>query len=439
MTFGPGFLWGAATSSYQIEGAASLDGRLPSIWDTFCAAPGKVDGGDTGAVAADHYHRYPEDVALMRSLGLGAYRFSIAWPRVQPLGSGAVEQRGLDFYRRLVDTLLDNGIQPWPTLYHWDLPQPLEDLGGWPERDTALRFAEYAELVHDALGDRVTHWTTLNEPWCSAFLGYATGRHAPGRQDPAASIRAAHHLLLGHGLAARAMPGASVGITLNLTHVTAGSGSAEDLDAARRIDGLQNRLFLDPVLLAEYPSDVVADLAPVTAFDFVQEDDLKNIAAPLDFLGVNYYSPMLVGHGSASGPSAYVGSEHVSHLDGGRARTSIGWEIDARGLLDLLLRLDRDYPAIPLYVTENGAAFDDEIHDAERIAYLDGHVRACADAMARGVRLKGYFAWSLLDNFEWSYGYAQRFGLVHVDYQTQERTLKDSAHWYAALIRRGGL
>ncbi|GLY50615.1 GH1 family beta-glucosidase [Lentzea sp. NBRC 102530] len=437
-TFEPGFLWGAATSSYQIEGAADLDGRLPSIWDTFCATPGKVDNGDTGAVAADHYHRYPEDVAIMRSLGLGAYRFSIAWPRVQPLGSGTVEQRGLDFYRRLVDTLLDNGIQPWPTLYHWDLPQPLEDAGGWPERDTALRFAEYAQIVHEALGDRITHWTTLNEPWCSAFLGYATGRHAPGRQEPAASVRAAHHLLLGHGLAARAMPGASVGITLNLTHVTPGTDAGADLDAARRIDGLQNRLFLDPVLLAEYPADVVADLAPVTDFSFVQDDDLKVIAAPLDFLGVNYYSPMLVGHGSSSGPSAYVGSEHVTHLDGGRARTSIGWEIDARGLRDLLVRLDADYPAIPLYVTENGAAFDG-VHDADRIAYLDGHVRACREAAARGVRLRGYFAWSLLDNFEWSYGYAQRFGLVHVDHQTQERTLKDSAHWYAAVIRRGGL
>ncbi|SDJ49647.1 beta-glucosidase [Lentzea albidocapillata subsp. violacea] len=438
-TFEPGFLWGAATSSYQIEGAVAEDGRLPSIWDTFCATPGKVDNGDSGAVAADHYHRYPEDVAIMRELGLGAYRFSVAWPRVQPLGSGAADQRGLDFYRRLVDTLLDNDIQPWPTLYHWDLPQPLEDAGGWPERDTALRFAEYAQIVHEALGDRVAHWTTLNEPWCSAFLGYATGRHAPGRQEPAASIRAAHHLLLGHGLAVQAMPDARVGITLNLSHVTAGSNADGDVDAARRIDGMQNRIFLDPLLLAEYPADVVRDLEPVTGFGFVQEDDLKTIAAPIDFLGVNYYSPMLVGHGTETRPSAYVGSEHVRHLDGGRARTSIGWEIDPRGLLDLLLRLDREYPDVPLYVTENGAAFDDEVHDAGRVAYLDGHVRACADAVSRGVALKGYFAWSLLDNFEWSFGYAQRFGLVHVDYDTQRRTPKDSARWYAGVIRRGGL
>ncbi|SMC53509.1 GH1 family beta-glucosidase [Lentzea albidocapillata] len=438
-TFEPGFLWGAATSSYQIEGAVAEDGRLPSIWDTFCATPGKVDNGDSGAVAADHYHRYPEDVAIMRELGLGAYRFSIAWPRVQPLGSGAANERGLDFYRRLVDTLLDNDIQPWPTLYHWDLPQPLEDAGGWPERDTALRFAEYAQIVHEALGDRVAHWTTLNEPWCSAFLGYATGRHAPGRQEPAASIRAAHHLLLGHGLAVQAMPDARVGITLNLSHVTAGSNADEDVDAARRIDGMQNRIFLDPLLLAEYPADVMRDLEPVTDFGFVQEDDLKTIAAPIDFLGVNYYSPMLVGHGTEARPSAYVGSEHVQHLDGGRARTSIGWEIDPHGLLDLLLRLDREYPDVPLYVTENGAAFDDEVHDAGRVAYLDGHVRACAEAISRGVALKGYFAWSLLDNFEWSFGYAQRFGLVHVDYDTQRRTPKDSARWYAGVIRRGGL
>ncbi|MFJ8957877.1 GH1 family beta-glucosidase [Lentzea sp. NPDC102401] len=438
-TFEPGFLWGAATSSYQIEGAVAEDGRGPSIWDTFCATPGKVDNGDTGDVAADHYHRYPEDVAIMRELGLGAYRFSIAWPRIQPLGTGKADQRGLDFYSRLVDTLLDNGIQPWPTLYHWDLPQPLEDAGGWPERDTALRFAEYAQIVHETLADRVTHWTTLNEPWCSAFLGYATGRHAPGRQDPAASIRAAHHLLLGHGLAARAMPDARVGITLNLTHVTAGSATEADLDAARRIDGMQNRLFLDPVLLAEYPDDVLRDLEPITDLDHVQDGDLKTIAAPIDFLGVNYYSPMLVGHGTTPSPSAYVGSEHVRHLDGGRPRTSIGWEIDAGGLFDLLLRLDRDYPAIPLYITENGAAFDDEVHDTGRVAYLDGHVRACAEAVAKGVALKGYFAWSLLDNFEWSFGYAQRFGLVHVDYDTQRRTPKDSARWYADVIARGAL
>ncbi|MEU7855010.1 GH1 family beta-glucosidase [Nonomuraea sp. NPDC049141] len=442
-TFDPGFLWGAATSSYQIEGAAAEDGREPSIWDVFAAQPGNVRDGDTGDVAADHYHRYRDDVALMAELGLRAYRFSVAWPRVQPRGSGAVNQRGLDFYRRLVDELLSRGIQPWPTLYHWDLPQPLEDAGGWPARDTALRFADYAAAVHDALADRVTNWTTLNEPWCSAFLGYATGEHAPGRREPAAAIRAVHHLLLGHGMAAGAMSGSRVGITLNPAQVSPATGSAEDLDAARRIDGVANRIFLDPLFRAAYPADVVEDLIEVTGFEHVHDGDLKVIAAPLDFLGVNYYTPAIVsGDGSAhtaGKPSPYVGSETVRFVDGGRPRTTMGWEIDESGLSDLLVRLARDYSVTALYVTENGAAYDDQVHDADRIAYLDGHLRACHDAVAQGVPLRGYFAWSLLDNFEWAYGYSQRFGLVHVDFATQRRTSKDSARWYAEVIRRGGL
>ncbi len=438
-TFDPGFLWGAATASYQIEGAATEDGRGPSIWDTFAETPGKVDNGDTGAVAADHYHRYREDVALMAELGLGAYRFSIAWPRIQPLGSGPANQRGLDFYRRLIDSLLERGIQPWPTLYHWDLPQPLEDAGGWPSRDTAQRFADYAALVHDALSDRITQWTTLNEPWCSAFLGYATGRHAPGRQEPAAAVRAAHHLLLAHGLAVQAMPDARIGIVLNLTQVTAASRRGPDIDAARRIDGMQNRFLLDPLLSGDYPEDVVADLAGITTFGHVQTGDLKVIAAPLDFLGINYYSPMLVAGGATPTPSAYVGSDRVEQVDGGRVRTGIGWEIDERGLLELLLRLKRDYPAVPLYIAENGAAYDDEVHDTSRVEYLERHLRACGEAIGLGVPLKGYFVWSLLDNFEWSYGYAQRFGIVHVDYATQRRTLKGSARWYSDVISRGRL
>ncbi|MFJ6894987.1 GH1 family beta-glucosidase [Streptomyces hokutonensis] len=444
-TFDPGFLWGAATSSYQIEGAVTEDGRGPSIWDTFAATPGAVRGGDTGAVAADHYHRFPGDVALMAELGLRAYRFSLAWPRIQPTGSGPANQRGLDFYRRLTDTLLDHGIQPWPTLYHWDLPQPLEDAGGWPVRDTAERFAEYAALAHEALGDRVTHWTTLNEPWCSAFLGYGTGRHAPGRREPAAAVRAAHHLLLGHGLAAEALrDSARVGITLNLTHVTPLSADPADLDAARRIDGMQNRLFLDPLLRGSYPVDVLADLHEVTAFGHVHDGDLKRIGALPDHLGINYYAPMLVAGGTTPAQSAYVGSPLVRIADGGRPRTAMGWEIDERGLLELLLRLRADYPAVPLYITENGAAFDDVmerdgVHDTDRIAYLDGHLRSCARAIGHGVPLRGYFVWSLLDNFEWSFGYGPRFGIVHVDYATQRRTPKDSAHWYAEVIRRGGL
>jgi beta-glucosidase len=438
-TFDPEFLWGAATSGYQVEGAVAEDGRGPSIWDTFSATPGATDNGDTGAVAADHYHRYREDVALMAGLGLDAYRFSIAWPRVQPLGSGRVDQRGLDFYRRLTDELLERGIEPWPTLYHWDLPQPLEDAGGWPERDTASRFAEYAAIVHEALADRVTHWTTLNEPWCSAFLGYATGRHAPGRREPAAAVRAAHHLLLGHGLAARVLGGSRVGITLNLTDVRPHSAGEADQDAARRIDGMQNRIFLDPLLRAAYPDDVQKDLADVTDFGHVQDDDLETIAAPLDFLGINYYAPLLVSAATEPVPTAYVGSPQVRVMDGGRPRTGIGWEIDEQGLFALLSGLARDYPALPLYITENGAAFDEPLHDDARIAYLDAHLRSCARAIASGVPLRGYFAWSLLDNFEWAYGYAQRFGIVHVDYATQRRTLKDSARWYAGVIERGAL
>ncbi|MFI6401807.1 GH1 family beta-glucosidase [Streptomyces sp. NPDC050548] len=420
-------------------------GRGPSIWDTFAATPGAVRDGDTGAVAADHYHRFPTDIALMAELGLRVYRFSLAWPRIQPTGSGPANQRGLDFYRRLTDTLLDHGIQPWPTLYHWDLPQPLEDAGGWPVRDTAERFAEYAALAHEALGDRVTHWTTLNEPWCSAFLGYGTGRHAPGRREPAAAVRAAHHLLLGHGLASEALRDSTrVGITLNLTHVTPLSTDPADLDAARRIDGMQNRLFLDPLLHGTYPVDVLADLHEVTAFGHVHDGDLKRIGTPPDHLGINYYAPMLVAGCTTPTQSAYVGSPLARIADGGRPRTAMGWEIDERGLLELLLRLKADYPAVPLYITENGAAFDDVVerdgvHDTDRIAYLDGHLRSCARAIGHGVPLRGYFVWSLLDNFEWSFGYGPRFGIVHVDYATQRRTPKDSAHWYAEVIRRGGL
>ena len=433
--FDPGFLFGVSTSSYQIEGAASEDGRGPSIWDTFAATPGAVADGDTGAVAADHYHRYRDDVALMDGLGVGAYRFSIAWPRIQPDGSGRIEQRGLDFSRRLIDALLDRGIEPWPTLYHWDLPQPLQDAGGWPARDTAYRFAEYAAVVHEALSDRATRWTTLNEPWSSAFLGHATGRHAPGVRDGAAAVHAAHHLMLAHGLAAEAMPESLLGISLNLSHVSPASDAEIDIDAFRRIDGMQNRIFLDPLLRGSYPEDVVADLAAVTSFDHVQDGDLKTIAAPLDFLGVNYYSPPIVRGGQPPKPSAYPGSETVGSVDGGRPRTDIGWEVDPKGLQELLLRLGRDHPGVPLYVTENGAAYDEPVHDAARISYLDGHLRACASAIERGVALRGYFLWSLMDNFEWSYGYRQRFGIVHIDYATQRRTLKDSARWYADLIR----
>ncbi|WP_214320340.1 GH1 family beta-glucosidase [Nonomuraea sediminis] len=439
------FLWGAATSSYQIEGAFADDGRGPSIWDTFSRTPGKVKHGDTGDVACDHYHRYLDDVQLMAGLGLKAYRFSIAWPRIMP-EPGVVNQKGLDFYDRLVDALLERDILPWPTLYHWDLPQYLEDAGGWPVRDTAYRFAEYAGIVHEALKDRVSHWTTLNEPWCSALLGYANGEHAPGRKEPSAAVAAVHHLLLGHGLAIPTLSG-NIGITLNMSHVTPATEAPEDVDAARRIDGIQNRLFLDPVLRGSYPADIVADLADLSDFSHVLDGDLEIISRPVDFLGVNYYSPALVAAGepAAQGSTPWIGAESARWMEGGRKRTTMGWEIDERGLYDLLVRLRKDYPAVDLYVTENGAAFadvvsaDGAVHDPDRIDYLQRHLNACADAIRDGVPLKGYFAWSLLDNFEWAHGYDQRFGIVHVDFDTHRRTPKDSALWYAARIRKGEL
>ncbi|MFI0407699.1 GH1 family beta-glucosidase [Actinomadura sp. 3N508] len=455
--FPTGFRWGAATAAYQIEGAADEGGRGPSIWDTFARTPGKVLGGDTGDVAVDHYHRFRDDVALMAGLGLTSYRFSISWPRVQPAGSGAFNQEGVDFYGRLVDALLDAGIEPWPTLYHWDLPQPLEDKGGWPERDTAHRFAEYAAHVHAALGDRVRHWTTVNEPWCAAFLGYASGEHAPGRRDAAASLHAAHHLMLGHGLAVEAMrahaPGNRFGAAVNLYAVTPATDDPADMDAARRVDGLQNRLLLDPLLLGHYPWDVLADTSG-HGFEPPAED-LAVIRQPLDQLGINYYSRHTVAGTpgeaaqTASSPfsshSPWVGSGHVRFVPSGRPVTGMGWDIDAGGLHEVLTRLHREYPSVPLYITENGAGYDEEpdengaIGDADRIAYLDAHLRACHDAISDGVPLRGYFTWSLLDNFEWAWGYAKRFGLVHVDYATQRRTPKDSARWYAGVIERGGL
>jgi beta-glucosidase len=456
VTFPANFLWGAATAAYQIEGAAAEGGRTPSIWDTFSHRPGRIVGGDSGDVACDHYHRYRDDVRLMAELGLKAYRFSLSWPRVQPTGHGAANPAGLDFYRRLVDELLEHGIEPWVTLYHWDLPQQLEDAGGWPARDTAARFAEYAALAHGTLGDRVRHWTTLNEPWCSAFLGYGSGVHAPGRQEPAAAVRAAHHLMLGHGLAVQALRAARadtrLAVTLNLYATAPQTSSPADAEAERRIDGLANRMFLDPVLLGRYPADVVRDLRAVTEFDHVRDGDLKIISTPLDALGINYYSRYVVASPAAGaepggywrGPSSWPGSENVRFVATGLPVTDMNWEVDAPGLVETLRRVHAEYPELPLYVTENGAAFPDElidgrVDDRDRVAYLDAHLRACHEAIGSGVPLKGYFAWSLLDNFEWSWGYSKRFGITYVDYETQARIPKRSARWYAEVIRRNGL
>ncbi len=448
--FPVGFRWGTATASYQIEGAVDEDGRGRSIWDTFAHTPGRILNGDTGDVACDHVHRYRDDVALMRDLGVNAYRFSLAWPRLQPTGTGPLNPDGVGFYDRLVDELLAAGIQPFATLYHWDLPQALEDAGGWPERDTASRFSDYAAAVHARLGDRIADWTTLNEPWCSAFLGYASGHHAPGRTEPAASVRAAHHLLLGHGLAVAAMraalPDLRYGITLNLCPVDPASDDVADRQAARRIDGITNRLFLDPVLRGHYPADVLADLESVSGHGFIHAGDERLIGVLIDFLGINYYTRQIVrarrpGEGprrAADGARdpAWVGSPDVIRVGTGRETTAMGWEIDADGLFDILTRVTKEYAVPVLYVTENGAAFDDHVssdgavHDPRRIAYLDGHLRAAARAIDAGVDLRGYFVWSLVDNFEWAWGYSRRFGIVRVDFADQRRIVKDSGHWF---------
>ncbi|MEU2111964.1 GH1 family beta-glucosidase [Streptomyces sp. NPDC019507] len=451
LRFPEGFRWGTATAAYQIEGAAAEDGRTASIWDTFSRTPGKVRNGDTGDIAADHYHRVSEDIALMRRLGVTDYRFSIAWPRVQPTGRGPAVQKGLDFYRRLTDELREAGIRPVATLYHWDLPQELEDAGGWPHRETAHRFAEYAGLAAEALGDRVATWTTLNEPWCAAFLGYGNGVHAPGRTSARDSLRAAHHFNLAHGLAVGALRAAlpepaEVSLTLNLHAVRAHTDTPEDHDAARRVDAVGNRIFLDPVFHGRLPQDLVADTASVTDWDFVRDGDLRTASAPIDSLGINYYSPTEVAAGSSESPSPWAGAErHVRFVPVPGPRTAMDWPVDADGLHELLVRLRDELPGLPLVVTENGAAYDDyadpsgAVKDPERVVYLHAHLAAVHRAIEDGADVRGYFLWSLLDNFEWAYGYGKRFGVVHVDFATQRRTLKSSAHWYADVIARGGV
>jgi beta-glucosidase len=458
--FPRGFLLGSATAAYQIEGAHDEDGRTPSIWDTFSHTPGRVQDGDTGDVADDHYHRLDDDLDLMQRLGLQAYRFSISWPRVQPGGSGPVNPKGVDFYSRLVDGLLQRGISPIATLYHWDLPQELEDGGGWPARATAERFAEYAAIAGAALGDRVEIWTTLNEPWCSAFLGYASGGHAPGRTVPADALRAVHHLNLGHGLALSALRDtvtrseARYSVTLNFH----GLESVDDTsaEAIARIDALAHRTFLDPMLNGRLNARLVEDTAAITDWSFVREGDLTAIHQPLDVLGINYYYSAGVrmwdgrsergaddGHRGA-GASAWPGSEDVEFSFAPGPRTAMDWNIAPEGLERLLLDLSAEFPELPLMITENGAAFDDEetdgrVHDAERVAYLQEHFAAARRAMDRGADLRGYLVWSFLDNFEWARGYAKRFGIVRVDYETQRRIVKDSALWLASVIAAQGM
>jgi beta-glucosidase len=439
----PDFRWGVATSAYQIEGAVAEDGRAPSIWDTFCRVPGAIAGGDTGDVACDHYHRWPEDVALMRRLGVGAYRFSIAWPRVLPEGTGRVNAAGLDFYDRLVDGLLAAGIEPFATLYHWDLPLALQERGGWPARDTAYALAEFATIVAGRLGDRVADWFTVNEPYCSAWIGHLEGTMAPGEHDLTRAVHASHHLLLGHGLAVSALRAASpgpvrVGAVVNLSPcepATAGADTAPtgaDVAAARRADGHTNRWWLDPLYGRGYPQDMVEVYGVRPP---VQDGDLAAIAAPVDHLGLNYYFRQVVVDDPA-GPAPYARIVPAS----GARETAMGWEVHPAGLEQLLLRLRGEYGVGRLYVTENGSAWPDlpgpdgRVEDTDRVSYLDEHVAALTRAARAGAPVAGYFAWSLLDNFEWAYGYDKRFGLVYVDYPTQARVIKDSFHRYADLI-----
>jgi beta-glucosidase len=441
--FPPGFVWGAATSSYQIEGAWDEDGKGESIWDRFAHTPGKIVDGTHGDVACDHYHRWQDDIALMQGLNLQAYRFSIAWPRILPEGRGQVNQKGLDFYSRLVDGLLAAGITPFATLYHWDLPQALQDQGGWPSRATAEAFVEYADVVARALGDRVKQWMTINEPWCVGFLSHQIGEHAPGWRNWPAALAASHHVLLAHGWAAPVLransPGAEVGIVLNFTWADAASPSAADADATRQADGYSNRWFSDPVYGRGYPADMVADFTAARylprGLDFVQDGDMQAVAVHTDFLGVNYYTRTVVRNADAA-----ASLPQTVFPAGPEQHTEMDWEIYPEGLYKLLARLWLDYQIPKLYVTENGCSYSDgpdahgRIADARRIAYLRSHLAACHRAIAAGAPLAGYFQWSLMDNFEWAKGYTQRFGMVWVDYATQQRIPKDSALWYRDAI-----
>jgi beta-glucosidase len=458
LTFPPGFVWGAATAAYQVEGAVDADGRRPSIWDTFSHRPGKVANGDTGDVACDHYNRLHADLDLMAELGLASYRFSVSWSRVVGDDDGRVNEQGLDFYRRLVDGLLERDIKPMMTLYHWDLPQWREDRGGWLDRETAEHFADVALLLGKTLGDRVESISTLNEPWCSAFLGYGTGGHAPGRSDNGSAFTAAHHLNLAHGRAVSALrsvlpSSATLSVALNLMQVEPASDSEEDRDAAEHVDLVANQVFLEPMLRGRYPGRLIAETAEVTDWDFVMDGDLEIIAQPIDELGVNYYAPTRVSavggrflpadRGSLHGPGAtniWPGTRRAQEDPAPGPRTNMGWPVVPAGLTRLLTYVGSRYPGTPLYVTENGAAYDDvptadgKVHDPDRISYVRDHLAAVHDAVTQGVDVRGYYLWSFMDNFEWAWGFAKRFGVVYVDFDSLKRTPKDSAHWYRDVI-----
>jgi beta-glucosidase len=438
---GNGFVWGAATAAFQIEGATTADGRGESIWDRFAATDGKVAHGDTGDPACEHYYRWADDLDLMRSLGLEGYRFSISWPRIQPTGRGPANQRGIDFYRALVEGMLERGIKPLATLYHWDLPQTLEDEGGWASRAVVERFTEYAQIMFDALGDVVPEWITHNEPWVTSFLGYAYGSKAPGISDWPTALRAAHHSLLAHGAAVRALRERGgddrIGITLDLTVANPAGDSPADEAAALRLDGHHNRWFLDPVFRGAYPADMLElyeqRFGPL---DAIQDGDLELISEPIDFLGINFYRPNIV---AANDDGSVLA---IRDVDPDVEHTAMGWAVVPSALTELLLRLERDYGGVPFLVTENGAAFDDTVNDGavdddRRLAYLEDHIDALESARAQGADVRGYYVWSFLDNFEWEYGYEKRFGIVFVDFDTQARIPKRSALWYRDRIAAG--
>jgi beta-glucosidase len=432
------FRWGVATAAYQIEGAVREDGRGESIWDRFCHTPGKTRNGENGDIACDHYHLYPQDIQLMQEMGLRNYRFSMAWSRILPNGRGQVNAAGLDFYERLVDALLKAGIEPFVTLYHWDLPQALQDeVGGWASRETSAAFADYADVVSRRLGDRVKHWITLNEPWVSAFVGHELGVHAPGIHDSRTAWQVSHHLLLGHGLAVpilRANGGSDtrVGITLVLTPVESTTDSEEDRQLAQVTDGKHNRWFLDPVLRGSYPQDMLDWLAQKNLLPAIETGDNAIIARPVDFLGLNYYYRTIL-HQHPDGGMQMIQPE-------GAEITAMGWEVYPPGLHTLLSRLHNEYHVPAIYITESGAAFPDTldsdgaVHDPRRLSYLREHFLQAQQAISEGVPLLGYFVWSLMDNFEWAHGYTPRFGVVYVDYPTQRRIVKDSGRWYSQVI-----
>ncbi|AOS63039.1 glycoside hydrolase family 1 protein [Actinoalloteichus hymeniacidonis] len=479
LRFPPSFVWGVATSSYQIEGAVDADGRGDSIWDAFSRRPGAVARGESGDPACDHYHRWPQDVELLDQLGVDAYRLSIAWPRIQPEGRGPVNRKGIDFYRRVLSAVRDRGISPFVTMYHWDLPQALEETGGWRSRDTALRFADYAVALHDELGDLVENWITLNEPYVSSIVGYGQGRHAPGAREGHGALAAAHHLLLGHGLAVTALrdqarPDDRLGITLNRSPVVGVTDTAADIAAAARLDCVLNHQFSDPVLGAGYPAELTEIYAGVSDFSFRHDSDLATIAAPLDFLGLNYYYRIHVSDAPYAEPDPAarnaddLGSDRT-HRPAEARRSGLNWPIEPAGLREVLTGLrDRHATLPPIYLTENGCAYPDPAakgvppehtdeptesaataspasttgvagndapDDAERIDFLAEHLAVLREAIAAGIDVRGYFLWSLLDNFEWALGYGPRFGIVRVDYDTQQRTPRASFHWYRELLR----